>query len=54
MSGRSGGPLLDADGRLIGVCSGTQEGMNYYTHPDEIRGALQRHRLTRPFIEAGK
>jgi S1-C subfamily serine protease len=38
--GRSGGPLLNADGRLIGVCSGTQDGMSYYSHPDEIQAAL--------------
>ena len=44
-AGRSGGPLLDADGRLIGVCSGTQERMTYYAHPDEIRAALRAHRL---------
>jgi S1-C subfamily serine protease len=39
-SGRSGGPLLNAQGQLIGVCSGTQEGASYYTHADEIRKAL--------------
>lgn len=44
-SGRSGGPLLDADGRLIGICSGTQDKMTYYSHPDEIRAALRAHRL---------
>jgi S1-C subfamily serine protease len=44
-AGRSGGPLLDADGRLIGVCSGTQAGLSYYSHPDEIRAALRAHRL---------
>ena len=54
VSGRSGGPLLDADGKLIGVCSGTQKGLSYYAHPEEIRGALRGHRLTRPFLEAGK
>ena len=44
-AGRSGGPLLDGDGRLLGVCSGTQDGMSYYAHPDEIRAALRAHRL---------
>lgn len=43
--GRSGGPLFDPDGRLIGVCSGTQGGMSYYTHLDEIRAALKTDRL---------
>jgi S1-C subfamily serine protease len=43
--GRSGGPLLDGDGRLMGVCSGTQRGTSYYVHPDEIRAALRAHRL---------
>ena len=43
--GRSGGPLLDGDGRLLGVCNGTQDGMTYYAHPDEIRAALRAHRL---------
>jgi hypothetical protein len=54
VSGRSGGPLLDADGRLIGLASGTQEGKNYFTHLDEIRGALDRHRPTRAFAAGGK
>jgi hypothetical protein len=54
VTGRSGGPLLDADGRLIGVCSGTQEGLSYYAHRNEILAALDRHRLTKPFVAAGK
>jgi hypothetical protein len=36
------------------VCSGTQEGKSYYAHPNEIRAALRDHRLTRPFVGAGK
>jgi S1-C subfamily serine protease len=39
--GRSGGPLLDQYGRLIGVCSGTQESRSYYTHLEEIRTFLR-------------
>jgi S1-C subfamily serine protease len=52
--GRSGGPLLDADGRLIGVCSGTQEGMSYYAHPNEIRSALDGHNLKWVLAEVEK
>lgn len=44
-AGRSGGPLLDNDGRVIGVCSGTQGGKTYFAHPDEIRAACRTHRL---------
>lgn len=43
--GRSGGPLLDAAGRVIGLCSGTQERLTYYTHADEIRAAFRKHGL---------
>jgi len=41
-TGRSGGALIDAGGRLIGICSGTQEGKGYYTHVDEIRALLKK------------
>jgi S1-C subfamily serine protease len=34
--GRSGGPLLDKTGCLIGMASGTSEGRGYYTHASEI------------------
>jgi S1-C subfamily serine protease len=54
VKGRSGGPLLDADGRLIGVCSGTQEGMSYYAHLDEIRSALDFHNLKWVLAEVKK
>lgn len=40
--GRSGGPLLDSDGRVIGICSATQSGRGYYVHTDEIHAALKR------------
>lgn len=40
VEGRSGGPLVDASGSLIGVCSGTSDGKGYYIHLDEIRTAL--------------
>jgi S1-C subfamily serine protease len=44
--GRSGGPLLDKDGRLIGICSGAQGGQCYYTHLDEIRAGLKASRVS--------
>lgn len=40
--GRSGGPLLDWDGRVIGICSATQSGRGYFVHIDEIHAALKR------------
>lgn len=39
--GRSGGPLLDARGYIIGVCSGTTEDRGYYCHTDELYGWLK-------------
>ena len=39
--GRSGGALLDDQGRVIGVCVGTQDGKGYYSHLDEIHAALK-------------
>ncbi len=39
--GRSGGPLLDAAGRIIGVCSATQSGKGYFAHLDEVQAALK-------------
>jgi S1-C subfamily serine protease len=43
--GRSGGPLVDAKGRLLGICSGTQDGRTYFCHLDEIHAALKRKAL---------
>jgi S1-C subfamily serine protease len=40
-AGRSGGPLLDTEGRLIGVASGASEGKGYYAHGAEIHGWLK-------------
>ena len=34
--GRSGGPLIDRRGLVVGICSGTNDGKGYYTHVDEI------------------
>lgn len=38
--GRSGGPLIDTEGQLMGICSGTQNGKGYYCHVDEIVAVL--------------
>ena len=34
--GRSGGPLVDDSGKLIGICSGGDNKHGYYTHINEI------------------
>jgi S1-C subfamily serine protease len=39
--GRSGGPLVDQHGYLLGVCSGTNKEKSYFCHLDEVRGFLQ-------------
>jgi hypothetical protein len=43
--GRSGGPLLDARGRLIGVCCGSNGDAGYYCHIDEIVRFLKQQGL---------
>ena len=45
VAGRSGGPLLDPDGTLLGICSGGDGKSSYYTHLDEIRRFLRRNGL---------
>lgn len=39
--GRSGGPLLDAQGRIIGICAAGRDNRGYYTHLDEILASLK-------------
>ncbi len=39
--GRSGGPLFDKRGHLLGVLSGTNQGKSYFTHTEEIRTFLK-------------
>src|SRR5262249_57044774 len=45
VAGRSGGPLVDTHGRLLGVASGTSGGKGYYIHLDEIRAFLKHNGL---------
>jgi hypothetical protein len=39
--GRSGGPQLNADGQIIGLCAASKDGLGYYAHLDEIHVALK-------------
>jgi S1-C subfamily serine protease len=44
-TGRSGGPMIDARGYLIGIASGIQNGKGYYSSTNEILHALDKERL---------
>jgi S1-C subfamily serine protease len=50
--GRSGGPLIDSKGRLIGICSGKQDGKGYFTWDEEIRQFLTKEAKFDSLIEA--
>jgi S1-C subfamily serine protease len=52
-AGRSGGPLIDAKGRLIGVCTGKGDGKGFYVHINEIHAFLKDNGFGR-FFEAPK
>ena len=41
VGGMSGGPLLDPDGRVIGICVANQGGKGYFSHLDEIHYGLK-------------
>jgi S1-C subfamily serine protease len=43
--GRSGGPLLDRRGLLLGISSGRAEGKAYFSHVDEVHAFLRRNAL---------
>jgi hypothetical protein len=43
--GRSGGPLLDKRGYLLGVCSGGGDGKGYYCHVEAIHRLLKKNAL---------
>lgn len=45
LKGRSGGPLFDRRGRLIGLASGSGDGKGYYTHMEEIHAFLKQNGL---------
>lgn len=45
---RSGEPLADRAGRLLGIASGRGDDKGYYVHPEEIAAFLRRHGL--PFL----
>jgi hypothetical protein len=38
--GCSGGPLVDAAGHVLGVCSGTNSERSYFCHVSEVRAFL--------------
>ena len=40
-AGRSGGPLVSADGTIIGICRAKSADRGYYTHLDEIQAVLK-------------
>lgn len=40
-SGRSGGPLIDSQNRVIGICVANQGGYGYFAHSDEIHAWLK-------------
>lgn len=40
--GRSGGPLVDSQGRVIGICSGTRAEKGYYVSIYEIEASLRK------------
>jgi S1-C subfamily serine protease len=40
-AGRSGGPLIDKRGYVLGICSGTNRDKSYFTHIDEIHRFLK-------------
>lgn len=43
--GRSGGPLFDRRGQVIGITSGAGDGRGYFTHVEEIAPFLRRNSL---------
>ncbi len=42
IEGRSGGPLFNLQGKLIGICAAKQSGFGYYVHTDEINRFLKK------------
>lgn len=52
--GRSGGPLVDRRGFVIGIASGSNDGRGYYVHVDEIHVFLKTNGLERLYKEERK
>ena len=52
--GRSGGPLVDKRGFVVGVASGTNDDHGYYVHVDEINRFLKENALERLYEEKMK
>ncbi len=52
--GRSGGPLVDKRGFVVGVASGTNDDHGYYVHIDEINRFLKENALERLYEEKTK
>jgi hypothetical protein len=49
--GRSGGPLIEKRGKLIGIGSGRSDGRGYYTHLDEIYRFLKANEAGQVLLE---
>ena len=45
VKGRSGGPLIDRRGYLVGVAGGSNGERGYYSHPEEVHAFLRRNGL---------
>lgn len=43
--GRSGGAVINIEGRVVGICSGVSGGRSYFTHIDEIHRFLKKNAL---------
>jgi S1-C subfamily serine protease len=41
--GRSGGPIIDGRGLVLGICSGTNDGKGYYTHIHDLHRFLKQN-----------
>ena len=52
--GRSGGPLVDKRGHVVGVATGTNENKGYFCHIDAIHGFLRQNGFTFLFDEVEK
>ena len=52
--GRSGGPLIDHRGFLLGIASGASHGKGYYGHTEEIHRFLTRRGMKWLYADQGK